>query len=141
MLKVFVYGTLKPGEYNYQYFCAGKVVEEKKAIAFGQLFDLSLGYPAMTFGENAVQGFLLTFADPAILSLLDELEDYDPHRSLEENEYYRQQVEIYTPEGEALGLAWAYLMTSEQVQHLEGVLIPSGHWSAIPEALALSKYL
>jgi gamma-glutamylcyclotransferase (GGCT)/AIG2-like uncharacterized protein YtfP len=129
-LKIFVYGTLKPGEINYQRYCEGKLVEEKRAIAFGQLFDLPLGYPAMTPGESPVQGFLLTFADPAVLSLLDELEDYVPHRLPEENEYNRQQIETYTLEGQALGLAWAYLMTFEQVQRLKGVPIPSGWWNS-----------
>lgn len=105
-------------------------MEEKRAIAFGQLFDLPLGYPAMTPGESPVQGFLLTFADPAVLSLLDELEDYVPHRLPEENEYNRQQIETYTLEGQALGLAWAYLMTFEQVQRLKGVPIPSGWWNS-----------
>ena len=128
-LKIFVYGTLKPGETNYQRYCAGKVVEAKRAIAFGQLFDLPLGYPAMTLGDSPVQGFLLTFADPNVLSILDELEDYDPQRLPEENEYYRQEIDIYSPTGQALGLAWVYLMTSKQVQYLEGILIPSGWWS------------
>ncbi|HEY9708979.1 MAG TPA: gamma-glutamylcyclotransferase [Oculatellaceae cyanobacterium] len=127
--KVFVYGTLKPGEVNYQMYCTGKVVEAKRAIAFGQLFDLPLGYPGMTLGENTVQGFVLTFADPAILSLLDELEDYNPNRIPEQNEYNRQQIEIYNPTGQALGLAWVYLMTLEQVQRLGGILIPSGWWN------------
>jgi gamma-glutamylcyclotransferase (GGCT)/AIG2-like uncharacterized protein YtfP len=72
-LNVFVYGTLKPEEVNYQRYCAGKVVEEKRAIAFGQLFDLPLGYPAMTLGESPVQGYLLTLADPTVLSILDEI--------------------------------------------------------------------
>lgn len=128
-LKIFVYGTLKPEETNYQRYCAGKVVEAKRAIAFGQLFDLPLGYPAMTIGASPVQGFLLTFADPNVLSILDELEDYDPQRLPEENEYYRQQIDIYSPTGQALGLAWVYLMTSKQVQYLEGSPIPSGWWS------------
>lgn len=128
-LKIFVYGTLKPEETNYQRYCAGKVVEAKRAIAFGQLFDLPLGYPAMTIGDSPVQGFLLTFADPNVLSILDELEDYDPQRLPEENEYYRQQIDIYSPTGQALGLAWVYLMTSKQVQYLEGIPIPSGWWS------------
>jgi gamma-glutamylcyclotransferase (GGCT)/AIG2-like uncharacterized protein YtfP len=128
-LKVFVYGTLKPGEVNYQRYCAGKVVEEKRAIALGQLFDLPLGYPTMTPGESPVQGFVLTFTDPTLLSLLDKLEDYEPHRALEENEYYRQQIETYDFEGQTLGLAWAYLMTSEQVQRFQGVPILSGWWS------------
>lgn len=128
-IKVFVYGTLKPGEANYQYYCAKKVVEEKVAIALGQLYHLPLGYPGMTLGERQVHGFLLTFADSSILSHLDELEDYDPSRRAEDNAYDRQEIEIFDTEGRSLGLAWAYLMTSEQVQRLNGVLIPSGWWS------------
>lgn len=128
-LKIFVYGTLKPGEVNYQRFCAGKVVEEKRAIALGQLFDLPLGYPAMTMGKRPVQGFLLRFTDLAVSIALDELEGYDPHRPAQENEYDKQQIEIYDLEGESLGLAWVYLMTSQQVQRLGGVLISSGWWS------------
>ncbi len=104
-------------------------MEAKRAIAFGQLFDLPLGYPGMMLGENTVQGFVLTFAEPAILSLLDELEDYNPNRIPEQNEYNRQQIEIYDPTGQALGVAWVYLMTLEQIQRLGGVLIPSGWWN------------
>ncbi|NES21251.1 MAG: gamma-glutamylcyclotransferase [Symploca sp. SIO3E6] len=128
-LKVFVYGTLKPGEVNYSLYCTDKVVEAKKAIALGQLFALPLGYPAMIPGASPVQGFLLTFADPAILSTLDELEDYDPYRAAAENEYNRQQIEVYDLARETLGFAWAYLMTSEKVKHFQGVPIPSGCWS------------
>ncbi len=129
VIRVFVYGTLKPGESNYQRYCLGKVVEEKEAIAFGQLFDLDLrDYPAMTNGENPVHGFLLTFSNPEILIALDQLEDYDPQRTLEENEYYRQEITIYDPHYESLGLAWVYLMNPSRVQHLGGVPIPSGCW-------------
>jgi gamma-glutamylcyclotransferase (GGCT)/AIG2-like uncharacterized protein YtfP len=138
-LKVFVYGTLKPGEINYQRYCEGKVVEAKRAIAFGQLFDLPLGYPAMTLGESPVQGYVLTLADPATLILLDELEDYDPHRLPQENEYNRQPVETYNLHRKALGLAWAYLMTFEQVQRLGGVPIPSGCWSSRVDTAHLLK--
>lgn len=129
MLQVFVYGTLKPGECNYQRYCVGKVVEEKEAIAYGQLFDLSLGYPAMTTGESPVQGFVLTFADSGILRVLDELEDYKPHHKAEENEYNRLEISTYDKAGKALGLAWAYLMTFEKVNRFTGVLIPSGLWN------------
>lgn len=129
MLQVFVYGTLKPGECNYQRYCLGKVVEEKEAIAYGQLFDLSLGYPAMTVGESPVQGFVLTFADSGILGILDELEDYQEHRKPEENEYNRHKIATYNRDGKALGMAWAYLMTFEKVKQFEGILMPSGLWT------------
>ena len=134
-LNVFVYGTLKPGEVNYQHYCAGKVVEEQSAIAFGQLYDLPLGYPAMTVGESPVHGFLLTFADRSALTALDELEDYNPNRLPHENEYERQQIEIYNLSAQSLGRAWVYLMTSEQVQRLGGVLMRSGWWSGYVNSL------
>ncbi len=128
--KVFVYGTLKPGEFYYPRYCAGKVVEEKPAIAMGQLYHLpSLGYPAMIPGENQVQGCLLTLANAATLYHLDELEDYEPHRQPEQNEYNRYQIEIYDLTGQSLGRAWAYFMTLEKVQHYQGILIASGCWS------------
>lgn len=128
--KVFVYGSLKPGEFYYPRYCAGKVVEEKPAIALGELYHLPpLGYPAMIRGENQVQGFLLTLANAATLSHLDELEDYEPHRQPEENEYNRYLIEIYDLTEKSLGMAWAYFMTLEKVQHYQGVLISSGCWT------------
>jgi gamma-glutamylcyclotransferase (GGCT)/AIG2-like uncharacterized protein YtfP len=44
VINVFAYGTLKPGEANYQKYCAGKVVEVKRAIANGKLYDLPIGW-------------------------------------------------------------------------------------------------
>ncbi|MCL1471697.1 gamma-glutamylcyclotransferase family protein [Argonema antarcticum] len=129
MLKVFVYGTLKPGESNYLRYCAGKVVEEKIAMAYGQLFHLPIGYPAMTPGSAIVQGYLLTFANSDILRDLDELEDYDSKRSPEQNHYNRFEIEVFNQDGSGLGLAWVYLMTAEQVEKLGGVLLPFGWWT------------
>jgi gamma-glutamylcyclotransferase (GGCT)/AIG2-like uncharacterized protein YtfP len=128
-IRVFVYGTLKPGEVNYQRYCEGKVIAAQPAIALGQLFDLPLGYPAMIPGDNQVRGFLLTFTEPTLLTVLDELEDYNPQRIPEDNEYYRQQVTIYDLANQSLGQAWIYLMQPERVQRLGGTLISSGWWS------------
>lgn len=128
-LQVFVYGTLKPRGINYQRYCAGKVSNEKPAIAQGQLFALPMGYPAMVAGEGWVSGFLLAFPDSAILRVLDELEDYVPGRSPELNEYQRQRVEVFDLEMRSLGPAWAYLMTLERVNQLQGHFLPSGVWA------------
>ncbi len=78
MFKVFVYGTLKPREINYSYYCQGKVIEEIRAFISGQLYHLPVfGYPAAIPGEGKIEGFLLTFADNRFLADLDELEDYE----------------------------------------------------------------
>jgi gamma-glutamylcyclotransferase (GGCT)/AIG2-like uncharacterized protein YtfP len=138
MLKVFVYGTLKPGEENYLSYCAGKVVETLPAFTMGKLFALPQGYPAMTVGDSAVYGYLLSFANNEILDHLDELEDYQPSRQKSKNLYNRQQIEIFNLKGDvitvpqyrnSLGLAWAYLMEASLVYQLGGTPKDDGWWS------------
>lgn len=129
-MKVFVYGTLKPGERNYRYYCAGKVSQTTQAYTYGKLFNLpGCGYPAMTVGQNQVKGVLLTFIDDSVLAHLDELEDYNPQRLATENEYSRQKILVYSLLGEPLGEAWSYLMMPHKVKCLGGVLVPSGWWT------------
>ena len=127
-INVFVYGTLKPGERNYPHYCADKTIQETKAYTWGQLYHLSLGYPAMTEGDNKIEGYLLTFADTNILTSLDELEDYQPNRSPDLNEYYRQQVSVYNLADNFLGLAWSYFMSLEKIRQLKGIPVNSGAW-------------
>jgi gamma-glutamylcyclotransferase (GGCT)/AIG2-like uncharacterized protein YtfP len=138
VLKVFVYGTLKPGEENYSNYCAGKVVETLPAFAIGKLFALPQGYPAMTLGDSAVYGYLLSFGDDGVLNHLDELEDYRPSRQKSKNLYNRQMIEIFDLKGNgitlpqhrnSLGLAWAYLMEASLVDQLGGTPQDDGWWS------------
>jgi gamma-glutamylcyclotransferase (GGCT)/AIG2-like uncharacterized protein YtfP len=102
---VFVYGTLKPGEANYKKYCAGKVVNVKRAFVQGKLFALPMGYPAMTLGDSQVYGYLLSFSNPRVLNELDVLENYQPTRQPSENLYNRQTIEVYEPQSTSLG--WA----------------------------------
>ncbi|MDF5711410.1 MAG: gamma-glutamylcyclotransferase [Nostoc sp. S4] len=130
LVQVFVYGTLKLGEANYKRYCAGKVVDVKKAFVQGKLFALPMGYPAMTLGDSQVYGYLLSFPKPAILNQLDVLEDYHPTREISENLYNRKTVEVYQGEWLSLGWAWVYLMSLERVNKLGGVLQADGWWSS-----------
>ncbi|MEH1998296.1 MAG: gamma-glutamylcyclotransferase [Nostoc sp.] len=129
LVGVFVYGTLKPGEANYKRYCAGKVVDVKRAFVEGKLFALPMGYPAMTLGDSQVHGYLLSFPNSRILNELDVLEDYQPNRQTAENLYNRQIIEVYQPQSLSLGWAWVYLMTLERVEQLGGLLQPDGWWS------------
>ncbi|NET00217.1 MAG: gamma-glutamylcyclotransferase [Sphaerospermopsis sp. SIO1G2] len=127
-MNVFVYGTLKPGESNY-YLCKNYVIAAKPAIAYGKLFHLPVGYPAMTPGDDHVHGYLLSFPDSQILPTLDDLEDYHPSKSVSENLYQREYIKIFQPTGESLGWAWVYLMTPDKVNQLNGIFQPHGCWS------------
>jgi len=134
LLKVFVYGTLKPGESNYQHYCASKIIAAAPAIARGQLFSLPAGYPAMTLGSGWVHGFVLTLNDPKILKVLDEYEGYQAGRShsgsagAPENLYDRQVIATFNPSQQSLGFAWAYLMPPDKIYRLGGTLLPDGEW-------------
>ncbi|WP_017316282.1 gamma-glutamylcyclotransferase family protein [Mastigocladopsis repens] len=129
-MKVFVYGTLKPGEENYQRYCAGQVVNATKAVAQGKLFALPMGYPAMTQGDSPIHGYLLSFIDSRVLTDLDNLEDYYPDRSVSENLYNREQIVTRDSQGHSLGWAWVYIMTEELALQLGGIHLPDGWWSA-----------
>lgn len=132
-IRVFVYGTLQPGECNFDLYCAGRVVQMQPAISYGTLFDLPFGYPAMTVGNRPVYGYLLWFSDPAVLVALDELEDFDPCRPADRNEYVRVEQAVFDLEGRSLGDAWVYLMQPKLVERVGGIRLPQGKWTAIRE--------
>lgn len=127
---VFVYGTLKPGEANYQYYCGGKVKSQTPVYTLGNLYALPVGYPAMTEGENTVKGILLSFSNSSILKSLDQLEGYQEQGAFDLNEYYRQLVPIYNFDHQPRGKAWAYFMVIARVRQLQGTLITSGWWAS-----------
>ncbi len=130
-LRVFVYGTLKPGEAYHQQYCANKLVSAKNAIAYGELFSLPVGYPAMTIGDNLVYGYLLEFSDANVLSALDTLEGYHPSRQKSKNLYNREQVAIFDLQGKKQTEAWIYLMTRHRVDRLRGKPQVNGWWSGV----------
>jgi len=87
MIKVFVYGTLKPRGKYYQIYCQGKTFKEIKCWAKGRLFNLPLGYPAMSKGDHKVFGYLLYFTFLKDLKNLDKLEGYSGISNAPLNEY------------------------------------------------------
>jgi gamma-glutamylcyclotransferase (GGCT)/AIG2-like uncharacterized protein YtfP len=137
VIKVFVYGTLKPGEENYPKYCADKIIDSKPAFAMGKLYALPQGYPAMTIGNSPVWGYMLSFADSEVLVELDQLEDYHPSRQSSENLYNRQYINIFSQDytnpslgrPQKIGQVWAYLMEESLVHQLGGTLQDDGLWS------------
>jgi gamma-glutamylcyclotransferase (GGCT)/AIG2-like uncharacterized protein YtfP len=130
MLRVFVYGTLKPGErYHIPYGC-DRAIDATEAHTGGDLFHLrDVNYPAMTEGEGTVRGIVLSFEERSVLSRLDDLEDYREDRLPGENEYRRRFIEVYTPAGKPFGHAWGYFMDREKIAGHGGIPVPSGWWT------------
>lgn len=134
-LFVFVYGTLKPGGRYHVRFCAQYLAEAVPAMVKGRLYDFPrLGYPAMTAGEDWVQGYMLKFVQSAeicarILRGLDRLEGYSPLRSDFENEYLRYEMPAFDLEQRPLRTVWGYVMTESGVRSRGGIYLPNGLWN------------
>ena len=88
-----------------------------------------MGYPAVILGDQRIYGYLLSFPDASILDSLDKLEDYQSNRAASENLYNRYEIEVFDLEGNSLGFAWAYFMTSLQVSKFGGIAQIDGCWS------------
>jgi gamma-glutamylcyclotransferase (GGCT)/AIG2-like uncharacterized protein YtfP len=97
--RLFVYGTLMPGEQLWPALAPFAVAWEE-ATAVGRLWDTGLGYPAVRFDEagDPIPGVLVAL-DPhrlgSAIAVLDEIE--------EEGRLYRR-VQVSTSGGPA----WAY---------------------------------
>lgn len=135
LISLFVYGTLKPGFAPYESLCGQYPHTVQPAIASGRLYHLPFGYPAMTLESGIVQGYCLTFRDAGILTVLDDYEQHDWQAVLRlcpdhpwGNDYERSRLSITEPAGSCLGEAWAYVMTIEKIQRLQGRWIPEGNW-------------
>lgn len=132
-LKVFVYGTLKPGEANFTAYCSGYVKSQEEAYVKGLLYALPVGYPAVTEGNNKVRGVLLTFNlnTDFVLQNLDLLEGYQPNRALDLNEYNRRLVAVYDLDDQIIDRAWCYFMTREKIKQYQGILIKTNFWTGL----------
>lgn len=134
MIKVFVYGTLKPDGKYYQIYCRGKTLQEIKSWTIGRLYALPFGYPAMIREtpndrtDDRVYGYLFTFPSQKDLENLDSLEGYSGIPNSPLNEYDRTKIIVYDQANQAIDDVWTYFMTREKVKALNGVYLPSGQW-------------
>jgi|CryBogDrversion2_11_1035321.scaffolds.fasta_scaffold109917_1 gamma-glutamylcyclotransferase (GGCT)/AIG2-like uncharacterized protein YtfP len=133
LLNVFVYGTLKPNQINYNAYCRDHITEQKKVYTFGRLYYLTeLGYPAMvedTKKVKKVYGYLLSFNDLQYIDKLDILEDFQDNRNEKENEYQRRIIKTYTISDNSPERAWTYLMDLTKIHYYQGVIIESGDFN------------
>jgi gamma-glutamylcyclotransferase (GGCT)/AIG2-like uncharacterized protein YtfP len=138
---IFVYGTLQPGYSPYATYCQPHPHQTQSAIVYGQLYHLPLGYPALVVGgDRPVHGYCLRFADPNILTILDDYEQHDSialratypqldaDRAMADLAYDRQLITSFTPDGQPLGSIWVYTMTIAQITQLQGQFLPQGQW-------------
>jgi gamma-glutamylcyclotransferase (GGCT)/AIG2-like uncharacterized protein YtfP len=137
-LPFFVYGTLRPGEENYERLAAGKTLRELPAVLPRHTM-YSGRYPCVVEdgreGGSRVVGDLL-FIHPAlyeqVLAAFDALERFDP---TQEDPWYRRvrrTVDYVAEDGSTRRIrAWVYLGgRATLATYTEADRVPSGDWFA-----------
>lgn len=136
LTRVFVYGTLMPGERNADVAARGGAFEAQAARlpGFRLLHLLPEAYPAVVPGDadDEVRGCVLTYAPDdwtTALPLLNELEGVDEVPPL----YTREQVDVTLENGEPQSV-WVYVYADAARLARPGVVpIPSGDWREAPD--------
>ncbi|MER7176934.1 gamma-glutamylcyclotransferase family protein [Streptomyces mesophilus] len=129
ILPFFVYGTLRPGEYNHRRFLQGRTVAAEPARWAGAELYEGPGYPYAIEGTGTVHGEIVTPAPreyPRLLALLDRLEDYVPGDP--DNDYERVARTVETATGPVR--AWVYVAAPAVAARLRaaGRMLPGGDW-------------
>lgn len=133
-LPFFVYGTLRPKDFNYVAHFQGRTAQELNGFYLPNTEIYSLGrFPAMletTQADSKVWGDLIYIPQniyPLIRAEIDALEWFTPGAS--DNWYWRVAREAISPEGEKVR-AWVYVATQAwfNTQPDPPQLIPQGDW-------------
>ncbi len=123
---VFVYGTLRKGEYYSHYLKGNKCVSEQAWVR-GRLYDTGYHYPAMVLvDEEGSSEFVygeLYEVDRKTLARLDELEGYRDGGT--DNDYDRITTEVWTDRGKVEALV--YVADRGRADFLKSV-IEGGDW-------------
>ncbi|MFI0514538.1 gamma-glutamylcyclotransferase family protein [Streptomyces sp. WSLK1-5] len=134
-LPFFVYGTLRPGEVNPDFFLRGRIRSEAPGRLTGALLYDGPGYPYVVEepGGGPVFGELLTAGSEEydeLLAALDELEEYTPGDP--RNLYERAAREVVRVADGTAVRTWVYLAAPSVAVRLRarGKLIESGDWLA-----------
>ncbi|MBP1890338.1 gamma-glutamylcyclotransferase (GGCT)/AIG2-like uncharacterized protein YtfP [Clostridium moniliforme] len=127
--KVFVYGSLRSGMFNYDKLLKGKVKGLKLGKINGELFHIeNKGYPAVVCGNKEIVGELMEFKDfNRTLSELDELEGYI--YGDKNSEYIREEIEVSLEDGtKEKAYFYKYNKFSKRNERDNLILVNSGDW-------------
>lgn len=130
--KVFVYGTLMKGFWNYKRYLEGRISRITPGRTHGLLYHLPEGYPALLEGNSIVEGEIMEPVDENLLKSLDRLEGYSKWSN--NNLYIREVRNILTEDGEEVS-CWIYIYTAERYAKKNGIPVPSGNWKEFMDKL------
>ena len=128
--KIFVYGTLMKGFYNYERALAGQEVSRVPARIRGRVWHMTnRGYPAVKEGDGWVYGELVELKDfAAVIDTMDNIEGYyGPGDS--RNEYARILSPVENLETGAIEEAYVYCSVPDDLGTPDNPALELAHGS------------
>lgn len=130
--KIFVYGSLREGFFNYDKYLNGKVLKPTLAKVKGKLYHLSdKGYPALLDGNDEVIGEIMEMKDfYKDIVPMDEMEGYFSPENTSLNEYTRTVMTVKNLETneEEECYVYKYEQYTQDDFKNHAVYLPTGDW-------------
>lgn len=118
MQKIFVYGSLREGMYNYDKYLKGNSIFLGYGYVKGSLYSLKgVSYPAILEGKENILGEVYEI-DDELLKEIDALEEYVPGDP--NNDYNRILTTIYMQDGTTVLLP-VYFFNLTKKQNFEQI--------------------
>ncbi|MDU3524841.1 gamma-glutamylcyclotransferase family protein [Clostridium sp.] len=131
-LKIFVYGSLREGFFNYDLYLKGKINSIRPAEISGfELYHMPYkGYPAVLPGKNTIVGEVVELINyDSTLKPMDEMEGFlgegNPN-----NEYSRKIVKVKLTDDESFEDCYSYFYNKDIDTKFqdEAIYIENGDW-------------
>jgi gamma-glutamylcyclotransferase (GGCT)/AIG2-like uncharacterized protein YtfP len=116
-MNFFAYGSIVLNYKNNPLFIRDMVVIAEQAWVKGVLYDTGLGFPALTLGEERVQGKLFEVNHGLIETLKGIAAQYDELNP--PYQYVLKPIEVYSDQAECMHHAWAFVY--EQIHGLSKI--------------------
>lgn len=128
--KIFVYGSLRTGFFNYNKYLMGKVKDSKVGKVKGKLYHMPhKGYPALLKGDDDVFGEVMTLSDfKSVMIPMDKMENYYGVND-KNNEYNRIVMDVELLDGSKESCyVYYYAMNDKEIFEENSVYINNGDW-------------
>lgn len=119
--KIFVYGSLRTGMYNYDIYLKDRIVQSELAYVLGSLYTIhNASYPALLKGTDFIAGEIMEIEDAAILKQLDDLEGWMGEGNIH-NEYHKVLTKIYDDKGVQIDELPVYFFNLDNPAHQNSI--------------------
>lgn len=129
--KIFVYGSLRTGFFNYDKYLKGNVLNCEAAKIKGKLFHMpNKGYPAVLDGDDYIYGEVMTVDNyEEVMVAMDEMEGYHGENSAD-NEYTRTVMDVEIVETCTIEKCYVYKygLNDEDEFNKHKIYISHGDW-------------